>query len=52
MCCLAEDGDGRVDLEEPQHQHVWAVVLGEGEQVGDLALQPRVRQVEQRLYQV
>ena len=33
---LAEKGDGRVDLQQAQHQHIRAVLLGERQQVRHL----------------
>ena len=35
---LSEESDGRIDLKETQHQHIWTVLAGEVQQIGDLKL--------------
>ena len=33
---LSEESDGRIDLEQAQHQHIWTILAWEVQQISDL----------------
>lgn len=49
---VAQRVPGGGDLQQCQHQHVWAVLDGKGKQLLDLLVLAHFRQPEQALHQV